>query len=140
MIQKSRGQAPRKVTIRDREEDVYEHVDALRDAFAFTGPVFVAADVEGQPDPYRDWWVLRAQVQEDAAIVVKLGGPAHNAILVMISRSKFPFSNKQDGVVTGISEMREAIPRGDPMSFDIWLSRAWSFLNPEKVCRLKEPL
>jgi hypothetical protein len=119
-----------KTTIKAREKQAQEFVDIIREAFDYNDTVFVVADVEGQPNPDKDFWTVRAEVQQNKHIVFKLGphtdrGQAILAAIAVVEHAKGRWERQAR------SELRESFM--DIEEARVWISRAWMHLNPNDL-------
>lgn len=114
-----------KTAIKQREKEAREYASLIREAFNFSAPVYVSADVEGQPNPDRDHWTVRAQVRPGVFVVFQQGPhrPEGQATLALLAIERKGQDLKYK------SEMREVVC--DRTEAVIWISRAWMHLNPE---------
>ena len=115
-----------KVTIKARAAQAQKYGELIREAFDYTGTVYVRAQVEGQPNPDTDYWLVRAEVVPKVFIMFKIGphGDQGQAILAAIVT---PGTGMKDGLQ--VTELREAICDWDEAV--IWVSRAWMHMNPD---------
>lgn len=119
-----------KTTIKAREKQAQEFADIIREAFDYDDTVFVVADVEGQPNPDKDFWTVRAEVQQNRHIVFKLGphtnrGQAILAAIAVVGKPKGGWETRAR------SELRESFM--DIEEARVWISRAWMHLNPNDL-------
>ncbi len=112
------------MTIKAREAEAKVYENLIREAFEFEALIFTEATVEGQPNPDKDMWVVRAEIVPNTFIIFKISPKTDRgqAVLAMLS------AKATDG--TGWeSTMREAL--GDLEEAKVWISRAWMRLNPD---------
>tara|TARA_Y100000310_G_scaffold254637_1_gene261749 strand:+ start:2672 stop:3124 length:453 start_codon:yes stop_codon:yes gene_type:complete len=130
MAGKRRGkgrQTGYKVTIKAREAEAQTYVSLIQEAFDYEAPIFVEATVEGQPNPDKDMWLVRAEVLPETFIMFKIAPKTDRGQPVLAA-----IVSKGKGITAGLpnqTRLREAL--GDLDEAKVWISRAWMELNPD---------
>lgn len=124
------------MTIKAREAEAQTYVSLIREAFDYEAPIFVEAAVEGQPNPDKDMWLVRAEVIPGTFVMFKIAPATERGQPVLAAI----VSIGKKGAAAGLpnqSRMREAL--GDLDEAKVWISRAWMELNPDdpEVQRIK---
>lgn len=121
-------------TIKAREAEAQQFVALIREVFQYEAPVFVEATVEGQPNPDKDMWTVRAEVRPKTFIIFKISPVNQNGdapVLAMISTPTVGPMRQGgvEGVTSWNSDMRESLLGLEEAK--AWISLAWMRLNPE---------
>ena len=117
-------------TIKSREKVAAEYAELVRQAFDFAGTIFIAADVEGMPNPDRDYWSVHAKVRENVYVKLKIGAPDREwiptlASLVIQTTDEWSF----DPVFRSVR--RETLKNREELG--MWLTLVWNDLAEAAV-------
>ncbi len=114
-------------TIKAREAEARRYEALIREAFDYEAAIFTEATVEGQPNPDKDMWVVRAEVQPDVFIMFKIAPRTERGTPVLAA-----IVGKGTGITSGLpnqTTLRETVVGLEEAK--AWISLAWMELNPD---------
>jgi len=117
-----------RITIREREAEAGRFGSLIKEAFDFPGPVTTWAETEGSPNPDRDPWFIRAQVESDVGVRLRIQPPSERGT-VILAYLAIPDPHSENS----LSVLREALLGEQEVIH--WLSRAWTHLHREEAQR-----